>query len=173
MADEAQALHIDPNEVKELPLVDLAYKILQETNKPFYYRDLMAEVARLRGMSEDEVNEVIARLYTEINVDGRFVHIGNNVWGLKRWYPVDKAMDKSGGKQFIRREVDWDEDDDDVDLYEEEELEADEEGFGDEDEEDLEPDADDQDDLVSDDDFQDDILEDEDLDHLDEDEEDF
>jgi DNA-directed RNA polymerase subunit delta len=129
MAEEERVLAIDKETAREMPLVDLAYDILKETNKPYYYRDLMAEVARLRDMTPEEVNEVIARLYTEINVDGRFINIGNNVWGLKRWYPVDKTMDKAGSKQFIRKEVDWEDDDEDTDLYVDEELEEDDE-FG-------------------------------------------
>lgn len=121
MSNEARTLHIDQETAKETPLVDLAYEILHQTNQPFYYRDLMAEVAQLRGMETEEINEVIARLYTEINVDGRFLNIGNNVWGLKRWYPLDKTVDKSGGKQFIRKDVDW-EDDEEEELYGEDEI---------------------------------------------------
>ncbi|GMA50883.1 hypothetical protein GCM10025857_22400 [Alicyclobacillus contaminans] len=95
--------------------------------EPYYFRDLMAEIQQLRGMTDEEVMEVIARLYTEINIDGRFVCIGQNVWGLKRWYPVDKTSDKApGGKKFVRASGDAfsDDDEDLLDDYEEE-LESD------------------------------------------------
>lgn len=123
-------LTLTPEQVAEISLVDLAYTILKQTNKPFHYRDLMHEVARIKGMTEEEVNNVIARLYTEINIDGRFVCIGANVWGLKRWYPTDKAADAKAatGKKFVRKDVDeddfYDEDDDEV-YPDEEELEDD------------------------------------------------
>lgn len=117
-------LRLTPEQIRETSLVDLALEWLRATNKPHYYRDLMNELARLRGLSEEEVNDVIARLYTEINMDGRFLCIGNNVWGLKRWYPTDKTAEKSvGGKKFLRKDIDW-EDEEDEDVFEEEEDEV-------------------------------------------------
>lgn len=77
-------------------MVDLAFLILKAANTPFYYRDLMAEVAKLRGMSEEEINDTIAQLYTEINIDGRFACVGTNLWGLKRWYPLERSDDPIG-----------------------------------------------------------------------------
>ncbi|MFC4767447.1 DNA-directed RNA polymerase subunit delta [Effusibacillus consociatus] len=144
MADEARALKtLSVDEAREMALVDLAYQILTETNKPIYYRDLMDEVAKLRNMTEEEVKAAIAILYTEINIDGRFLCIGNNTWGLKRWYPVDKTADKTtGGKKFIRKDVDddlYDDEDEDLFLEEEELLDEEEEDFDlVDDEEDLE-----------------------------------
>ena len=49
------------------------------------------KLPRLKGLSEDKVMQVIAQLYTEINIDGRFACVGTNLWGLKRWYPVEKV----------------------------------------------------------------------------------
>ena len=88
-------------------------------NTPYYYRDLMNEVAKIRGMSEEEISDVIAQLYTEINIDGRFACVGTNLWGLKRWYPLEKSEDAvSSGK---RPRIINDEDDDlDDDFVEEE-----------------------------------------------------
>lgn len=72
-------------------MVDLAFAILKAANTPFYYLDLMKEVAKLRGLTDEEVKETVAQLYTEINIDGRFACVGTNLWGLKRWYPIDRA----------------------------------------------------------------------------------
>lgn len=155
-------LKIDPEKVHEIPMVDLAFMVLKAANTPFYYRDLMNEVAKLRGLSEEEINEVIAQLYTEINIDGRFACVGTNLWGLKRWYPVDKSEDAlTGGK---RPRIINDEDDEEEDYHEEEEevYDADDD-FGDVDD----PDADDDDlfDADDDDDTDEDVvLDDEDLD---------
>ncbi|MBL0389127.1 DNA-directed RNA polymerase subunit delta [Tumebacillus sp. ITR2] len=120
---EAHAIKLSPEQVSELSLVDLAYMILKQTNKPFNFPDLMAEVARLKGLTKEQVNGVIARLYTEINIDGRFLCIGSNVWGLKRWYPTDKEKVAGGGKKFVRKDLDEDDDD----FYDEEEDSFDEE----------------------------------------------
>jgi DNA-directed RNA polymerase subunit delta len=119
----AVVLQKSQDEIQDMPLVELAYEILKAKGEPLYFRDLMREVQALRGMTDEEAMEVIARLYTEINIDGRFVCIGQNVWGLKRWYPVDKVAERTlGGKRFVRRTGDAFSDDDedlDIDEYEE------------------------------------------------------
>ncbi|MBX5436127.1 MAG: DNA-directed RNA polymerase subunit delta [Alicyclobacillaceae bacterium] len=118
-----------PEELRQLPLVELAWEILNAKREPYYFRDLMNEIQQLRGMTDAEVMDVIARLYTEINIDGRFICIGQNVWGLKRWYPVDKVADKTlSGKRFLRRSGDaFSDDDEEIDEeFEEEELTAEE-----------------------------------------------
>jgi DNA-directed RNA polymerase subunit delta len=123
------AISKSPEEIREMPLVELACEILKAKKEPYYFRDLMAEIQQLRGMSDEEVMDVIARLYTEINIDGRFVCIGQNVWGLKRWYPVDKVAERAPtGKRFIRSSGDAfsDDDEDLLDDYDEE-LEREEE----------------------------------------------
>jgi len=121
---EAVLAGLDPERVAEISLVDLAFLILKTTDKPYHYRDLMLQVATMKGMTEEQINDVIARLYTEINIDGRFVCIGSNVWGLKRWYPTDKTADKTagGGKKFVRKDMDDDDffDDDDDATFEDE-----------------------------------------------------
>ena len=162
-------LKLDPEKIKEMPMVDLAFEVLKAANTPFYYRDLMNEVAKLRGFTEEQINEVIAQLYTEINIDGRFACVGNNVWGLKRWYPVEKDAESVGGGKGLR--IINDDDDDDEDLYTEDEEESfvsDEETYDlfDEDREEIYGEGEDavdlDDDVVLDDDEP--VLDDEDLD---------
>jgi DNA-directed RNA polymerase subunit delta len=123
-------LKLDSEKIREIPMVDLAFEVLKAANTPFYYRDLMKEIAKLRGFSEDQINDVIAQLYTEINIDGRFACVGSNVWGLKRWYPVERDTDGSvtgGGKR--PRIINDDDDDDDLYGDDEEGASPDEETF--------------------------------------------
>jgi DNA-directed RNA polymerase subunit delta len=125
-------LKLDSEKIREMPMVDLAFEVLKAANTPFYYRDLMNEIAKLRGFSEDQINEVIAQLYTEINIDGRFACVGSNVWGLKRWYPVERDTDGSVATGTKRPRIINDDDDDDEDVYaddEEETFTAEEETF--------------------------------------------
>lgn len=163
-------LKLDPEKMREMPMVDLAFEVLKAAGTPFYYRDLMNEVAKLRGLTEEQINDVIAQLYTEINIDGRFACVGSNVWGLKRWYPVERdAESVSGGGK--RPRIINDDDDDEEDLYGEDEegtYTADEERFDlfDEDREEIfdegEESAEVDDDVVLDDD-EEAVLDDEDL----------
>ncbi|WP_282938243.1 DNA-directed RNA polymerase subunit delta [Paenibacillus sp. RC67] len=114
-------LKVGAEQAKEMPMVDLAFELLKSANTPFYYRDLMAEIAKIKGLSEEDVMQVIAQLYTEINIDGRFACVGTNLWGLKRWYPVEKSEDAVGSGKRPRIINDEDDDLDDEDLFAEEE----------------------------------------------------
>lgn len=159
------------HEIQQMPLVELAYEILKVKKEPMYFRDIMKEIQELRSLSEDEVNEVIARVFTEINIDGRFICIGQNVWGLNRWYPTDKVADRLSGKKFVRKTGDaFGDDDDDDDEYEDDtddiaDTTADDEDFDktssdDDDVDDFDA-ASDDDDSVEDEDYEDDSLYDE------------
>ncbi|MDF9844901.1 MULTISPECIES: DNA-directed RNA polymerase subunit delta [unclassified Paenibacillus] len=162
-------LKLDPEKVKEMPMVDLAFLVLKAANTPYYYRDLMVEVAKLRGMTEEQTNDTIAQLYTEINIDGRFACVGTNLWGLKRWYPLERSDDPVGNSKRPRIINDEDDDLEDDDFTEEDDnYSAEEEDFDAIDE--------DRDDLYSDDDSEEEVdddvvIDDDDIDE-DEDEED-
>ncbi len=155
-------LKISPEQAKEMPMVDLAFVILKAANTPFYYRDLMQEIAKIKGISDDEVMQIIAQLYTEINIDGRFACVGTNLWGLKRWYPLEKAEDPVGNVKRPRIINDEDDDLDDEDLFAED-AEDDKDYADDVDEEDYDAVDEDSDDLY-DVDADEDVAEDEDLD---------
>ncbi|PTX62482.1 DNA-directed RNA polymerase subunit delta [Melghirimyces profundicolus] len=109
--------------VREIPMVDHAHHILKEKGEPMLYRQLMEEVAKRKGFSEEETRRLIAQLYTEINIDGRFICIGKSLWGLKRWYPLEQATDSAVAQNV--KDDDSDEDLKEEDLFEEEDLDFD------------------------------------------------
>jgi len=110
--------HLEPEKMKEMALVDIAYEILRETNRPYNFRELMDQIAVLRNLTEEEKMNMIAQVYTEVNIDGRFVCVGENTWGLKRWYPTDTVEEtQEGGKK--KKLVLDDDFDDDFELEEE------------------------------------------------------
>ncbi len=125
--------------LREMPFVEIAHQLLEELNEPVYYRELMIKIAAIRKMSQEEIDNAIASLYTDINIDGRFLCIGDNVWGLRRWYPMEKTTERGAGKRFMRKDIDFDdEEEDDVpDLGEEEVLEDPPFGFEEEEEEEV------------------------------------
>ncbi len=168
-----QELKINPDKVHEIPMVDLAFAVLKKMNTPLYYRDLMKEVAELRGYTEEQVNEYIAQLYTELNIDGRFACVGTNLWGLKRWYPLERAEDPIANAKRPRI-INDDNDDDDIeddefnnddtpeDLDEDDEIEED--NYDDVDEND-------DDDIYNDEESEELVIEDEEEDDFEEEEE--
>lgn len=121
--------HIDAERLSEMALVDIAYEILRENNRTYNFRELMDELVVLRKLTEEQVNAIIAQVYTEINIDGRFVCLGDNVWGLKRWYPTDTVDETQEGGVSKKKKVILDDDFDDfesedelVDEFEEDEV---------------------------------------------------
>jgi DNA-directed RNA polymerase subunit delta len=124
-------LKVPAEKAKEMPMVDLAFELLKAANIPFYYRDLMLEIAKIKGLSDDQMMNVIAQLYTEINIDGRFACVGANLWGLKRWYPVEKSDEAVAGSSKRPRIINDEDDDLDDEVYPEEEETYDAEEFED------------------------------------------
>lgn len=178
-------LKFTSDQAKEMPMVDVAFEILRAANTPFYYRDLMKEIAKVKDLTEEQIKEVIAQVYTEINIDGRFACVGQNLWGLKRWYPVEKGDEAVSGNSKRPRIIN-DEDDEEEDLYVEEEeetydledgedydaLDEDHEEFADDDEVEEELDEEEADEVELDEETDDEEEhEEEDLDELDEEEE--
>jgi len=84
-------MDLTKEEILETSMVDLAYKSLDEKGEPMSYQDILTEVSKLKGFTEEDIERYIAQLYTDLNVDGRFVLVGRNLWGIKRWYPIEQT----------------------------------------------------------------------------------
>jgi DNA-directed RNA polymerase subunit delta len=164
-------------EISEMSMIELAFILLNENKKAISFDDLVAKIADAKGMSEKEIDARIAQFYTDLNIEGRYMNIGDNMWGLKEWYPVDQQQDEeltlsvenTPRKKRKKRKkavediltLDEDEEDDDL-LLEDEDLDE-------YDDEDLDDDSDID---ADDDDFTDEIDDLADDEDLDEDEED-
>ncbi|MDR6225479.1 DNA-directed RNA polymerase subunit delta [Desmospora profundinema] len=92
---EQLAKQMSPDEIRETAMVDLAFHMLKEKGEPILYRNLMQEVAQLKGFTEEQINHYISQLYTEMNIDGRFICVGKSLWGLRGWYPTEQATDSA------------------------------------------------------------------------------
>ncbi len=73
----------------ELAMVDVAHAILETTGLVRDFNDLLAEVADYLELSDSDLDEEMVQFYTDLNVDGRFISLGDNRWGLRNWYPID------------------------------------------------------------------------------------
>ncbi len=161
---------MDKEDLLEMSMVEIAFEIMKESKKPFDYYDLVKQVAAIKKMSDEQLNERIAYLYTDMNIDGRFHSLGDNRWGLKSWYPLEQSEEeittpvkpKKKAKAKAKAKADLDDVDtmdDDFEDYEDEyedlEDELDElsndEDLDDEDDDDFE-DKEEVDDLDTDDD---------------------
>lgn len=77
-------------EIAKISMIELANLILQDKKEARDFRDIFAEVTNLKGFDDQQKEDYIAQFYTDLNIDGRFMTIGSNLWGLKRWYPVEQ-----------------------------------------------------------------------------------
>src|SRR5699024_996949 len=117
-----------------MSMIELANLILGEQKNELSFKDLFDKVADVKQLTDSERNDLLARFYTDLNVDGRFMALGSNVWGLKRWYPADQTTEKSlaaSRKRELEEAEIADEliDEDVIDDDEEGEEEFDEHGF--------------------------------------------
>nr|WP_223155140.1 DNA-directed RNA polymerase subunit delta [Alkalibacillus aidingensis] len=74
-----------------MSMIEIAYEMMKDENKATNFQDIFKFVAEAKGFSEEEKEQYISQLYTDLNIDGRFMSVGANMWGLKYWYPVDQT----------------------------------------------------------------------------------
>jgi len=111
----------------KMSMIELANIVLADEKKEMKFADLFNEVAKLKNFTDAQRQDLLARFYTDLNVDGRFMTLGSNVWGLKRWYPVEQTTEKSLAESRKRDLEEADEDfyDEELDGEVEEEVEDD------------------------------------------------
>lgn len=80
---------LSKEQIDEMAMIDIASLILESEKKALDFRDIFDRVAELKGFSESEKDTWISQYYTDLNIDGRFLTKGSNLWGLKKWYPVE------------------------------------------------------------------------------------
>lgn len=115
-------------QIQKMSMIELANIILADEKKEMNFIDLFHKVADLKNFTDVQRDDLLSRFYTDLNVDGRFTTLGSNVWGLKRWYPVDQTSEKSlaeSRKRDLEEEEFLDEEIEDLD----DELEEDDESL--------------------------------------------
>jgi DNA-directed RNA polymerase subunit delta len=165
--------HLTAEEVQEMSLIEIATALFNEQKQSVTFGELITEIKKITGFTDEDLKGKLSQFYTDLNIDGRFICIGENQWGLRAWYPYDqieeettpqvKTKKKKAKKAVDEDDIDADEFDeldeeelefDDLDDYEEDEVE---EEFDDVDEDDDDADDDDEEfeeDLIEDDEYE-------------------
>lgn len=142
-------------------MIEVVHSVLGNKRQATTFNELVQEIAQVLGLSQGQVNTKLAQFYTDLNIDGRFINLGENRWGLRSWYPYEQIDEEilPQPKPKKKRKVEEDGFDDYIEEDDVEEEEAE-----------VEEDVVDLDKVLEDEDADD---EDDDLDDLEEDNEDF
>ncbi len=85
--------NLTQEERSELSLIDVAHFILEQRKETILFPELVKEIQAFLGLKDAEIRERLVQFYTDMNIDGNFISLGNNTWGLRAWYPMD-AIDE-------------------------------------------------------------------------------
>ncbi|PGZ13462.1 DNA-directed RNA polymerase subunit delta [Bacillus cereus] len=145
-----------PEELKEFSMIEVVHSVLEDKRQATSFNDLVQEIAQVLGLTQEQVAAKIAQFYTDLNIDGRFINLGENRWGIRSWYPYEQIDEEilPQPKPKKKRKV---EEEEDFDDYEE-----DEDDFDSEDDSEDEDDVEDLDEVLEDDDDLDDLDDDDD-----------
>ena len=69
--------------MKKESMIDLAYKILSESNEPISFKELWDKIKAELEIGPDEEQARIGHFYTDLSLDGRFVQDGDYTWNLR------------------------------------------------------------------------------------------
>lgn len=73
----------------ELSMIEVAHAILEDKGDVMDFSDLVNQIQTYLGKSDSEIREALAQFYTDLNIDGSFISLGDNRWGLRSWYAID------------------------------------------------------------------------------------
>ncbi|WP_305068811.1 DNA-directed RNA polymerase subunit delta [Lacticaseibacillus camelliae] len=75
----------------ELSMIEVARAILEEKGDTMGFADIVNEIQTYLGKSDSEIRGRLSQFYTDLNEDGSFISLGDNVWGLRAWYPYESV----------------------------------------------------------------------------------
>lgn len=73
----------------EISMIRVAKAVLEEKEEVMDFQDIVKKVSDFLGITKAEMERRMPQFYTDMNVDGEFISLGENTWGLRTWYPVD------------------------------------------------------------------------------------
>ena len=80
--------------VDEHSFIEMAYIYLSENSKETNLYDMVDEFKRIGNYKDSEIENRILQFYTDLNTDGRFLSVGENIWGLRDWYSVEDIEER-------------------------------------------------------------------------------
>lgn len=88
-------------------MIEVARAILEDNGKRMAFADIVNAVQKYLNKSDEEIHERLPQFYTNMNTDGEFISMGENVWALRSWFPYESVDEEVNHPE--------DEDNDDTD----------------------------------------------------------
>ena len=79
----------DGQNKNELSMIEVAHAILDQKGEILDFSTLLKEVQDFLNLNSKELTNKTSQFYTDLNIDGSFISLGENRWGLRSWYPID------------------------------------------------------------------------------------
>ena len=73
----------------ELSMIEVAYAILDQQGEVLDFETLLKEIKDYLGFTAEKLKKNTSQFYTDLNINGSFISLGENRWGLRSWYPID------------------------------------------------------------------------------------
>jgi len=139
-------------QIIEESFIELGHAILEEKRESLTLQELLDEIQKLNQFTDEQVKDRMLQYYTDMNIDGRFLAISENRWGLREWYPVEQIEEETAPTVKVRKkkakaavdEDDLEDDSDDDEIAFEEDFDEFVEDVDGEEEEDFDLDDDDE-----------------------------
>lgn len=117
---------LNQEQLTEESLINLAYGVLVEHKKPLAFKEIITAIENLNARTPEEIKANLNQFYTDVNIDGRFLILSENIWGLREWYGIDQVEEEIAPTVKVRKkkaaDIDDDEDEDELEIDEEIEL---------------------------------------------------
>ncbi|CAM4111677.1 DNA-directed RNA polymerase subunit delta [Listeria booriae] len=99
----------------ELSLIEVAHYVLETKREVMPFQSIVDEITKFLGLSDDEMRDKLVQFYTDMNIEGNFISLGNNTWGLRAWYPIDAIDEEVQTQTKTKKRKSDDDDDEDID----------------------------------------------------------
>lgn len=117
---------LNQEQLTEESLINLTYAILEEKHQPLVFAEILQAITDLGARTPEEIKAASIQFYTDINIDGRFIVLGENRWGIREWYAIDQVEEETAPTVKIRKKKSKAVDEEDLEDLDEDEIEFDE-----------------------------------------------
>lgn len=95
----------------ELSMIEVAHAILEQRGDVMDFSDLANQIQNYLEKSDSEIRDSLAQFYTDLNIDGSFISLGDNRWGLRSWYAIDSIDEE------VNHGMDEEDEDEEIAAY--------------------------------------------------------